>query len=148
MPPERYVGSPSPRSCLPITTHRQWLPYARHWPEILAHQPRPAESNGGLSKHWPLLRPRLIFLHSLEPQTSSTKASTSGTSKASSISLFIVSEKRKTLSNMLVLCGIRRFDIWAASWQNVQNGLCAQRRFRSAWASSQSDQSLCCALSG
>ena len=59
MPPERYVGSPSPRSCLPITTHRQWLPYARHWPEVLAHRPCPAESNGGLSKHWPLLRPDL-----------------------------------------------------------------------------------------
>ena len=26
--------------------------------------------------------------------------------------------------------------------------LCAQRRFRSAWASAQSDQSLCCALNG
>ena len=29
---------------------------------------------------------------------------------------------------------------WAASWQNQQNGLCAQRRLRSAWAS-ESDQS-------
>ena len=34
--------------------------------------------------------------------------------------------------------------IWAASWQNQQNGRCAQRRLRSAWASAQSDQSLCC----
>ena len=31
--------------------------------------------------------------------------------------------------------------IWAASWQNQQNGMCAQRRLRSAWASAQSDQS-------
>ena len=33
-------------------------------------------------------------------------------------------------------------DKWAASWQNQQNGMCAQRRLRSAWASAQSDQSL------
>ena len=31
--------------------------------------------------------------------------------------------------------------IWAASWQNVQNGMCAQRRLRSALASTQFDQS-------
>ena len=35
-------------------------------------------------------------------------------------------------------------NIWAAAWQNQQNGLCAQRRLRSAWASAQSDQSLRC----
>ena len=34
--------------------------------------------------------------------------------------------------------------IWAASWQNQQNGMCAQRRLRSAWTSAQSDQSLHC----
>ena len=34
---------------------------------------------------------------------------------------------------------------WAASWQNQQNGMCAQRRLRSAWASAQSDHSLLCA---
>ena len=34
--------------------------------------------------------------------------------------------------------------IWAAEWQNQQNGMCAQRRLRSAWASTQSDRSLCC----
>ena len=38
---------------------------------------------------------------------------------------------------------------WAASWKNQQNGMCAQRRLRSAWASAQSesaqsDQSLRC----
>ena len=33
---------------------------------------------------------------------------------------------------------------WAAPWQQQQNGVCAQRRLRSAWASAQSDQSLCC----
>ena len=32
-------------------------------------------------------------------------------------------------------------NICAASWQNQQNGMCAQRRLRSAWASAQSDQS-------
>ena len=32
----------------------------------------------------------------------------------------------------------------AASWQNQQNGMCVQRRLGSAWASAQSDQSLCC----
>ena len=34
---------------------------------------------------------------------------------------------------------------WAASWQNQQNGMCAQRRLRPAWASVQSDQSSLCA---
>ena len=33
---------------------------------------------------------------------------------------------------------------WAAAWQYQQNGHCAQRRNESAWASAQSDQSLCC----
>ena len=33
---------------------------------------------------------------------------------------------------------------WAATWQNKQSDLCAQRRLRSAWASVQSDQSLRC----
>ena len=37
------------------------------------------------------------------------------------------------------------FFKWAASWHNQQNGMCAQRRFRSAWASAQSDQSSLCA---
>ena len=35
---------------------------------------------------------------------------------------------------------------WAASSQNQQNDLCAQRSLRSAWASAQSDQSLHCVL--
>ena len=35
---------------------------------------------------------------------------------------------------------------WAAAWQNQQNRVCAQRRFRSAWASFQTDQSLHCAF--
>ena len=34
--------------------------------------------------------------------------------------------------------------IWATSWQNQQNDLCAQWNLRSAWASAQSDQSLRC----
>ena len=36
-------------------------------------------------------------------------------------------------------------EIWAAAWQNQQNDLCAQRRLRSAWTSTHSDQSLLCA---
>ena len=32
----------------------------------------------------------------------------------------------------------------AASWQNQQNGMCAQWRLRSDWADAQSDQSLHC----
>ena len=32
-------------------------------------------------------------------------------------------------------------SILVASWQNQGNGMCAQRRLKSAWASSQSDQS-------
>ena len=47
---------------------------------------------------------------------------------------------RQTLDFM----NIYIFHKWAASWQNQQNGMCAQRRLRSAWASAQSDQSLCC----
>ena len=35
------------------------------------------------------------------------------------------------------------FKKWAASWQNQQYG-CAPSKDRSAWASAQSDQSLCC----
>ena len=35
-------------------------------------------------------------------------------------------------------------DIGAASWQNQQNGMCAQRRLRSARTAAQSDQSLPC----
>ena len=33
-------------------------------------------------------------------------------------------------------------NIWAASWQNQQNGMCAQWRLTSAWASARSDHSL------
>ena len=35
-------------------------------------------------------------------------------------------------------------SILAASWQNQQNGMCAQQRLGSAWASAQSVQSLRC----
>ena len=34
--------------------------------------------------------------------------------------------------------------IWATSWQNQQSGMCAQRRLRSTWISTQSDRSLRC----
>ena len=39
------------------------------------------------------------------------------------------------------LCLADEKVIWAAAWQNQQNDLCAQRRLRSAWAATQSDQS-------
>ena len=32
--------------------------------------------------------------------------------------------------------------VWTTAWQNQQNDMCAQRRLRSSWASTQSDQSL------
>ena len=35
----------------------------------------------------------------------------------------------------------QNIPVWAALWQNQQNGMCAQRRLRSASASAQSDQS-------
>ena len=44
--------------------------------------------------------------------------------------------------------GIQSLSKWATSLQNQQNDLCVKRRLRSAWASTQSDQSLCCTLSG
>ena len=42
----------------------------------------------------------------------------------------------------LFLRPLAKIKTWATSWQNKQNGLCTQRRLRSAWASAQSDQSL------
>ena len=38
----------------------------------------------------------------------------------------------------------QHMHIWAAAWQNQQNGMCAQWRLISAWASAQSDQGLRC----
>ena len=38
-------------------------------------------------------------------------------------------------------CHFASSIIWVASWQNQQNGMCAQRRLRSAWATAQFDQS-------
>ena len=37
-----------------------------------------------------------------------------------------------------------QYENWAMAWQNHQNDLCAQRRLRSAWASTQSHQSQRC----
>ena len=53
-------------------------------------------------------------------------------------------QRAKDLSPIewLIMC------IWAISWQNQQYGICTQRRLRSAWASSQSDQSLRCDQTG
>ena len=39
---------------------------------------------------------------------------------------------------------LKLYGIWASAWQNLKNGMCAQWRLRSAWASAQSDQSLRC----
>ena len=39
---------------------------------------------------------------------------------------------------------VSRKVIWATSWQNQQNDMCAQRRLRSAWPSAESDQSFRC----
>ena len=39
---------------------------------------------------------------------------------------------------------LEKEDKWAASRQNQKYGMYAQRRLRSAWASTQSDQSLRC----
>ena len=45
-------------------------------------------------------------------------------------------------------CHFNEFNKWAAAWQNQQNDLCAQQRLRIALASTQSRQSLGCALTG
>ena len=37
-----------------------------------------------------------------------------------------------------------QYQIYATTWQNQQCRLCYQRRLKSAWASAQSDQSICC----
>ena len=47
-------------------------------------------------------------------------------------------------SNFRIITAFSVVQIWAASWQNQQNGMCAQRRLRSACASAQYDQSLHC----
>ena len=49
---------------------------------------------------------------------------------------------------MCCICRLEEEAVWVTSWQNQQNDFCAQWRLRSAWASAQSDQSLCCGLNG
>ena len=44
----------------------------------------------------------------------------------------------------LVTLGIKLNTYEPPHDKTQQNGMCAQRRLRSAWASAQSDQSLCC----
>ena len=51
-----------------------------------------------------------------------------------------LSTSAETLSNLLFAWN----HIGAAAWENQQNYLCAERRLRSVWASTQTDQSLCC----
>ena len=51
-------------------------------------------------------------------------------------------------SECSLVCIYTPYMIWAAAWQNQRKGMCAQRRLRSAWASAQSDQSLCWAFNG
>ena len=55
---------------------------------------------------------------------------------------------RTSYTQMLFVWQVDKEALWAASWQNQQNGMCVQRRLRSAWASAQSDQSLRCAFNG
>ena len=40
------------------------------------------------------------------------------------------------------ICKSQCWDIWVTTWQNQQDDPCTQRRLRSAWAFSQSDQRL------
>ena len=51
---------------------------------------------------------------------------------------------RSCMSLETIMMNSGHSNIWAASWQNQQNDLCAQRRLGSAWASAQYDQSLRC----
>ena len=57
---------------------------------------------------------------------------------------FMNEEEGGSVENRLWLVYIFSDWKWAASWQNQRNGMCAQRRLRSAWASAQTDQSLRC----
>ena len=43
-----------------------------------------------------------------------------------------------------LLLQLKSIELPHESWQNQQNGMCAQRRLRSAWASAQTDQGLRC----
>ena len=52
--------------------------------------------------------------------------------------------KKNKESVPLLIAIAAPFLLWAASWRNQQNDMCAQRRLRSAWACAQSDQSLRC----
>ena len=77
--------------------------------------------------------------------------SSNGHTKRNQQNLYVIwpTEHCACQSSLWLCCFCKLFEfIWAASWQNQQNDLCAQRRLRSAWASAQSDQSLRCALSG
>ena len=59
---------------------------------------------------------------------------------------------QNTHSQIISMCGqcynmkwrYVKFIIETTSWQNQQSGICAQRRLRSTWTSTQSDQSLRC----
>ena len=67
------------------------------------------------------------------------------TGNSSYLAIMRINNKPKCylLNSKLFLAHV---DIWAAAWQNRQNGMCAQRRLRSAWASAQTDQSSLSAL--
>ena len=58
----------------------------------------------------------------------------------------IVVPARSRLQTWLGAGYWRLSNKWATAWQNQQNDLCTQSRNGSTWASSQSDQSLLCAL--
>ena len=55
--------------------------------------------------------------------------------------------KEKAAKEEPVSCCTEK-QIWAATRQNLQNGMFAQRRLRSAFSPAQSDRSLRCALNG
>ena len=40
---------------------------------------------------------------------------------------------------LAIITMIHSHSIWACTWQNQQNDICAQQKLRSAWASTQSD---------
>ena len=65
-----------------------------------------------------------------------------------SMAVMLLSVSCLNLNNYFLTMNYYDSHIGAASWQNKQNGMCAQRKLRSAWASAQSDQSLRCVLSG
>ena len=101
-------------------------------------------------------------LDSIIPQVSISKISSLqlvSVAEQTGLSIYLVKKKKKKKKkkktegrwwgsfrsyHVLVPLALYLVLMWAASWQNQQSGMCAQRRLRSAWASTQSDQNLRC----